>query len=1789
VGAFALVRLRRGPLIETNPRETPLATQNKSIVSFAKLTSGMEMPNLLDVQLRAFQTLLQTEAAIQEREDVGLERVFNEIFPISDVNGNFSLEFVRYGLGEPKYDMEECMERDMTYAAPLKATLRLIVWEDGGDDRRPKDIIEKEVYLGDLPLLTPLGTFIINGAERVIVSQLHRSPGVVFEETIHPNGSKLFNARIIPFRGSWVEFTVDIHDVVAVHIDKKKKFPASALLRAVGYSRDADILSLFFQKQAVELAVLERETVREGRRGEVFHGFLGEDVLDPDSLEQGTARLFRDVVLPGTGEVIERGATLTAESYTAFREAGLWSLPVAPGQLLGRAGDELSAEIIGRLQRAGIERVQAFRPGHLGGSALRATLAKDPTRGTLDALFAIHNLLRPGTAPAPEVWTEEEFEEGAGQVMHIGDFVRLWADEASQPAEPAPREIQRSTEERMLRFAKERGIKYVWESFREERTEKAARSGRVLVFDLNRILQVYSAVWRLLFQPRAALVVGSELNGKPSAASDYGEYSEESLNKRYDLGRVGRYKINQRLQTAFGALGFTAPPAGMTALTAQDVLAILYQLVELHEGRGQTDDIDHLGNRRVRSVGELIANQFSVGLSRMARLVRERMSIVSDPDKINIDDLVNARTVSAVIQQFFGSSQLSQFMDQTNPLAELTHKRRLSALGPGGLTRERAGFEVRDVHYSHYGRMCPIETPEGPNIGLINSLTTFSRINDLGFIETPYRKVVRAVARYPHKVKLQEAVRLVIGERNRNYAKAGEEIDAVRGREVFKAMITGAELAEDVRDWSEVFPRLLAGEILQRDWDEEFAALPVLARRGDRITEEIAQRITSQPVNLVRVVSRRAGAEIRGVAPETIRNPIALPVRVFAPSDSALLAVPGTVLTEEVVERLYQAQIEGLAEAEVPHDLPERVGLDYSDGIPALPPESEVGRVALVPAVILTHVTPVVTTITAWLSANEEENAPVAQANAPLTAENRFANEYVLCRERGDFPLLRPDEIDYMDVAPDQLVSVAAALIPFLEHDDANRALMGSNMQRQGVPLLFPEAPLVGTGLEETVARDSGAVVIARRGGTVVEVTADHIVVDTGVNTTSTDGEPLRRLAQFDRYRLKKYWRTNQDTAINQRPLVHVGQQVGRGDILADGASTDRGELALGRNLLVAFMPWYGHNFEDAIVLSERLVKDDVYTSIHIQELELQVRDTKRGMEEITREIPNVAEESLIDLDERGVVRIGARVKAGDILVGKITPKGETELSPEEKLLTAIFGEKAKDVKDSSLKVPPGVEGTVIDVKVFSRRIDDPLLEKEHGQKIGELRAFERAEIGRISEARDEELKDMLRGKTVALFLKRGTVEPFLEEGTELGDEVLKELDLTEVDLTTLKVTDRETNERLRRLIDEAKRRIERVRLRTEEQIDKVFQPDELPPGVVQLVKVYLAEKRKISVGDKMAGRHGNKGIIARIVPEEDMPFLPDGTPVDVCLNPLGVPSRMNVGQILETHLGWVARVLGFEAKTPVFQGASEDEIGVLLRLAGVKWAAQALQVSGDAPEFDLEEARAIIKALQSLPADDEPRPMRGIGRPMDRVFDAQILASDLAQKLREVGRFLAAAAEEVLRDGDQTVEEAFPAIAAHARSGENLNAAVEEFMQRAGLTPGAKVKLRDGRSGTEFSSPVSVGEIYMLKLSHLVDDKIHARSIGPYSLVTQQPLAGKAQFGGQRFGEMEVWALEAYGAAHTLQEILTVKSDDVNGRSRVYEAIVKGENLPEPGLPESFNVLVKELQALGISVTLGN
>ncbi len=1505
-------------------------------ISFGKLDQGMEMPHLLDIQTRAFEALLQLDAASHDREDIGLERVFKDLFPITDVHENFSLEFVRYSLGEPKYTVEECIERDMTYSAPLKATLQLVINEVVNEQKRPRNIIEKEVYLGELPLLTPLGTFVINGAERVIVSQLHRSPGVVFEESTHPNGQRLISARIIPFRGSWVEFTVDIHDVVYVHIDKKKKFPATALLRAFGYGSNSDILRLFFATRDLDLTK-KRESRTDVR--EVIGAIIAEDIALPGETTAEDAPKARTKKAKAERErsenvmLVKEGDELTEEVFNRLRRQNIDTIKVfashmkidlrdesdaiergerpvrrqlavdvvdSDGELIAEVGQNLTDAVIKKIRKADVTKVSVFvASGRAESTLIKNTLLKDPTHSEKESLSQIYALLRPGDAPD--------------------------ATTAKQALE------------------------------------------------------------RLFFSP-----------------------------KRYDLGRVGRYKINQRLGMMM--------PADYTVLSKEDFVEIVRYLVELHEGRGHVDDIDHLGNRRIRSVGELIANQFSVGLSRMARLVKERMSINTDPEKISLDDLVNARTVSAVIQAFFGSSQLSQFMDQTNPLSELTHKRRLSALGPGGLTRERAGFEVRDVHYSQYGRMCPIETPEGPNIGLITSLACYARVNDLGFVETPYRIV-----------------------------------------------------------------------------------------KNGRVLNEIA-----------------------------------------------------------------------------------------------------------------------------WLDANKEEDAIIAQANSRLGENDEFLDDLVLARQQGDVPLVARDRIDYMDVAPEQLVSIAAALIPFLEHDDANRALMGSNMQRQAVPLLNPRTPLVGTGLEEKVAKDSGAVVIARRAGIVSRVTADEIIVDAGpVMKRESEGSgdrPLARLTQHDRYRLKKYWRTNQDTAINQRPLVRQGQSVNPGDVLADGAATEQGQLALGANVTVAFMPWYGHNFEDAIVLSERLVKDDVYSSIHIQELELHVRDTKRGQEEITREIPNVSEEALLDLDERGIVRIGAHVKPGDILVGKITPKGETELSPEEKLLTAIFGEKAKDVKDSSLKVPPGMEGVVIDVKIFSR-IEDQVVEKDRGERIGEVRRLEGDEKIRVNEVRDSELVEILDGQTIALALKSGTVEEAIPAGTKVTSAMLREMRLSTLDLKTLRVEAKRVNERVRQIIDASSEEKAKIEEKAEERIDRILQPDELPPGVIQLVKVYLAEKRKISVGDKMAGRHGNKGIVARIVPEEDMPFLPDGRPVDIVLNPLGVPSRMNVGQILETHLGWVAKRLGFYAKTPVFQGANEREIGLGLKMAGVVWAAQGLALRTPAPVITDADIRVLLSDIKPDLRRDEERFRR-----LETASINELGARAMSQETRDIHHrirdFLAAAAKElaereqlaienqiafhtvwaddeaqtaskraeykaalkqlekrrVLDPADLLNDQELPALAGMLgkKSEADVDAAAVDLMRLAGLTPYGKVRLRDGRSGETFVSPVTVGEIYMLKLSHLVDDKIHARSIGPYSLVTQQPLAGKAQFGGQRFGEMEVWALEAYGAAHVLQEILTVKSDDVNGRSRVYEAIVKGQNLPEPGIPESFNVLVKELQALGIKVTMG-
>jgi DNA-directed RNA polymerase subunit beta len=1259
----------------------------------------VEIPHLLDVQLRSFQSFLQGEIPGEERALMGLQEVFHTVFPISDTRNFFSLEFVSYTVGEPKYSTDECQERDLTFSAPLKATLRLRIREDIEGEKRDKEIIEQEVYLGELPLLTDKGTFIINGAERVIVSQLHRSPGVFFDDTVHPNGKRLFSSRIIPYRGSWVEFTLDVNDIMYVHIDRKRKLPVTVLLKALGYVSEREILELFY---GVETAALgsgrtKKEEALEGR-------VVAEDIVDTET-----------------------------------------------GEILLETNEEVSLEKIKELAKAGIKEIKLFEiPLQEEADIIRNTLKRDASTGEDDALARIYALLRPGEPPRAET----------------------------------AREI------------------------------------------LN----------RLFFNP-----------------------------KRYDLAKVGRFKLNKKLNHVellgggdrLKHLNLAPVDDETTTLSPIDFVSIIMYLLKLRTLQPEvtTDDIDHLGNRRVRSVGELLANQFNIGLTRMARIIRERMSL-QDSENITPYDLVNARTISAVIQSFFGSSQLSQFMDQTNPLSELTHKRRLSALGPGGLTRDRAGFEVRDVHYTHYGRMCPIETPEGPNIGLISSLATYARVNDMGFLETPYRKV--------------------------------------------------------------------AAGVVQKD-DIEF------------------------------------------------------------------------------------------------------------------------------------------------ISADVEDRAWVAQANQRLDAKGGLDPDGLLVRHRGEVPAVTPDEVDFMDLSPIQIVSPAAALIPFLEHDDANRALMGSNMQRQAVPLLRTEAPLVGTGLEAKVARDSGAVLTAKRGGVVESVFADAVVV----KYDRPKGE--RRIVEFDAhsgldiYPLQKFKRSNQDTCINQRPLVREGQRVEENEPLADGAATSGGELALGANVIVAFMPWGGYNFEDAILVSERLVRDDVFTSIHIEEFELQVRDTNRGVEEITREIPNVGEEAVANLDEEGIIRIGAPVRAGDILVGKVTPKGETDLSPEERLLRAIFGEKAGDVRDASLKAPPGMEGIVIDIKVFSRREKDETARKSDKKKVERLKRYAKKERSRIIEIRDTEIADLLDGQAANRFISARTGEELIKTGGKITRSGLGKIDLDELPWNTPLTRSRKVNETVWKQMEEAQRAIDRIEREMEKDLEKITRGDELPPGVVKLVKVFIAKKRRLSVGDKMAGRHGNKGVVSKVLPVEDMPYLKDGTPVDMVLNPLGVPSRMNIGQILEAHLGWAARSLGITVATPVFAGATVEE----------------------------------IKATLS----------------------------------------------------------------------------------EAGLPTSGKSVLFDGRSGEKFHQEVTVGIMYMLKLSHLVDDKIHARSIGPYSLVTQQPLGGKAQFGGQRFGEMEVWALEAYGAAFTLQEMLTVKSDDVPGRSRVYEAIVKGENPPEPGIPESFNVLVKELQSLCLDV----
>jgi DNA-directed RNA polymerase subunit beta len=1241
--------------------------------SFSKLKSDADIPNLLDVQLKSYEDFLQSDVEPEKRENKGLQAVFKTVFPISDVRENYSLEFVKYMLGTPRYTVRECLERNMSYAAPLKATLRLVVRESQGKTKTVKDIIEQDVFLGELPLITEKGTFLINGAERVVVSQLHRSPGVFFDEEIHASGKRLFSARIIPYRGSWVEFTLDVNDVMHVNIDSRRKIPATTLLRALGYSTNEEIVNLFYETEKVELSGK--------KKAQLLGRICAETKVDKS-----------------TGEVIVSTLDIITDALV----------------------DKLKELEIGRLK------LLVFDP-QKDVDIILNTIKKDQTKSRDEALMKMYSMLRPGEPPSEEV--------------------------------------------------------------------------------------AQTLLEKIFF-----------------------------TSKRYDLGEVGRYMINQRLNLDI--------PLSVTILDKQDFISIIRYLVGLAKGEGYVDDIDHLGNRRARTVGELLGNQFSIGLSRMARTIRERMSL-KDTGTMTPHDLVNARTVSAVIETFFGSSQLSQFMDQTNPLSELTHKRRLSALGPGGLTRERAGFEVRDVHHTHYGRMCPIETPEGPNIGLIASLSTFARINDYGFLETPYRKV-----------------------------KKGKVLDEIE-----------------------------------------------------------------------------------------------------------------------------------------------------------------------------------------YLTADKEDRFVVAQASEPLHKDGRFENSMVKARNRGDFVVVPPDKIDYIDVSPKQLVSVAAALIPFLEHDDANRALMGSNMQRQAVPLLLTEPPLVGTGMEDKTAFDSGATVVAKRNGVVESVTADKIIVRPSDHSSEVD------IAEVDEYDLLKFKRTNQDTCINQKPLVEVGDKVKKGETIADGAATSAGELALGANVLVAFMPWRGYNFEDAIIVSENLVEDDRFTSIHIEEFELQVRETKRGAEEITREIPNVSEEALSNLDQRGIVRVGAEVEAGDVLVGKVTPKGETELSPEERLLRAIFGEKAGDVKDASLKAPPGMKGVVIDTKIFSRKERGEEVKKIEKNEIARLKRAFTKQLEILKHLRDEKAIKLLEGYVSKTIRSSRDNSIVFRGGSKFKEDSFKDVDLDELVAEEGFTTDPKTNRKMEMLLAKYRDLVERREAQFDVDSEKVIRGAELPPGVVQLAKVSIATKRKLSVGDKIAGRHGNKGVVSKIVPEWDMPYLPDGTPVEMILNPLGVPSRMNVGQILETHLGWAAKKGGYFVSCPVFDGA------------------------------DLE---------------------------------------DIKQALKE-----------------------------------------------AKLPQSGKSVLYDGMTGEPFEEPITVGYIYMMKLSHLVDDKIHARSIGPYSLVTQQPLGGKAQFGGQRFGEMEVWALEAYGAAYTLQEMLTVKSDDVSGRSKVYEAIVKGDNPPEPGIPESFNVLIKELQSLGLDVEL--
>jgi len=1358
---------------------------------FGKIEEVAEMPNLIEVQKASYDQFLLVVEPPGGRPNEGLQAVFKSVFPISDFSNTSMLEFVKYEFEGPKYDVDECRQRGMTYAAPLKVTLRLIVFDIDEETgaKSVKDIKEQDVYMGDIPLMTNNGTFVVNGTERVIVSQMHRSPGVFFDHDkgkTHSSGKLLFAARIIPYRGSWLDIEFDAKDIVYARIDRRRKIPVTSLLYALGMSGE-EILNTFYKQVPYKRA-------KDGWR------------VPFDANRLRGYKAVNDLVDADTGKVVlEAGKKLTVRQARQLAEKGLKALRLTDQELIGHyiAEDLVNTKTGEIYAEAGDEITGTERKD----GAWDINVGKTPLKSLIDL----------GYKELPLLNIDH---------VNVGAYIRNTL----------------AVDKNMTR-------------------EEA-------LFDIYRVMRP----------------------GEPPTI-DTAQSMFQSLffdSERYDLSAVGRVKMNMRLDLD--------APDTVRILRKEDIIAVIRTLVDLRDGKGEIDDIDHLGNRRVRSVGELMENQYRIGLLRMERAIKERMSSV-DIDTVMPQDLINAKPAAAAVREFFGSSQLSQFMDQTNPLSEITHKRRLSALGPGGLTRERAGFEVRDVHPTHYGRICPIETPEGPNIGLINSLATYARVNKYGFVETPYRKV-----------------------------------------------------------------------------------------KDGRVTDEVI-----------------------------------------------------------------------------------------------------------------------------YLSAMEEGRYTVAQANSVIDAKGRFTDDLVVVRHAGDVQLIPPDKVDFMDVSPKQLVSVAAALIPFLENDDANRALMGSNMQRQAVPLVHAEAPFVGTGMEGVVARDSGAAIAARRTGIVDQVDATRIVI-----RATDESDPTK--PGVDIYRLQKFQRSNQNTCINQRPLVKVGDQVKKSDIIADGPSTDLGELALGRNVLVAFMPWNGYNFEDSILLSERIVKDDVFTSIHIEEFEVMARDTKLGPEEITRDIPNVSEETLKNLDEAGIVYIGAEVRAGDILVGKITPKGESPMTPEEKLLRAIFGEKASDVRDTSLRVPPGVQGTVVEVRVFNR----------HGvEKDERALAIEREEIERLAKDRDDEqaildrnvygrLAELLEGRQGIAGPKgfkkdtkitRGVLEEFPRSQWWLfaspNDKVMAEI------------------EAIRKQYDESKKRLEQRFL---DKVEKLQRGDELPPGVMKMVKVFVAVKRKIQPGDKMAGRHGNKGVVSKIVPVEDMPFLADGTSVDIVLNPLGVPSRMNVGQILETHLGWACAGLGIK----------------------------------------------IGNAVDLYHGKRDPKPLKELLR---KIYGDDETIKSLDEKgLIELGSNL--------RHGVPISTPVFDGA---------KEADIEHMLDLAGLDHSGQVTLFDGRTGDTFDRKVTVGHIYMLKLHHLVDDKIHARSIGPYSLVTQQPLGGKAQFGGQRFGEMEVWALEAYGAAYTLQEMLAVKSDDVAGRTKVYEAIVRGDDTFEAGIPESFNVLIKEMRSLGLNVDLHN